>query len=669
MNVGGGGGVHRPLGPQAQPQQPQVKQPAVGNNQQPPQGKPGRAGRTLHNINSFNSQPVSNDLQQLQQWLNKLKGGAATAKPKPPPSQPLQQGNQQIVSPRQMDAAPEPASDLQMAQINGKQTAVIPEPDIDPTSTAPSDTMENPEPPPLSADQKAVLKDGLDNLGSTLELGKADIARLAHAQATENDASYFYQLGKLDIPPGGAREQQLKTGLTGLFAQVGGAGSTIAEEIKPTIVLDNVSRLASSRAINLPESLVVDLGALTHNEAERFIALAEVTGVPPKKAETLLRGFEALGQQFDLSTPELDSLLGDASRTVNTELSVEMDKAAQSLNLPPPLFNDLANAALAKNSQAFAAIGTQGGLRKEQLRDVLPKITSALTEIVKSPVITIEKLQRFTKDTAIQSQIYAAGKEFGLTPPQSLKLTAVFVDDDLSGYVNLAEDYGLGRNASKLLNKLADIADTQGQQALILATNNFPEIVEQRVLAKELGLQGKPVEWATTKPAPYKPPSRGPFDFLNKVGGMTPPQETAQADAGARAEAATKARNEVRFVRLFDELRHVQGEINKLDKAMRNPFFLVANPQANGKMQSLQQDERDIRVELGKIQQAGHAPSAQRAQEIKLLDELGNLKDELRNVEGMMKGSRFTAVFHQPAAKALKAQILSIEKQLDTLRG
>ncbi|MTI15520.1 hypothetical protein [Sansalvadorimonas verongulae] len=95
MNVGGGGGV-RPLGPQTQPQQPRVKQPAVGNSQQPPQGKLGQAGRILRNINSFNSQPVSNDLQQLQQWLNKLKGGPATSQQAP---------------------VQKPGSDLQMAQI------------------------------------------------------------------------------------------------------------------------------------------------------------------------------------------------------------------------------------------------------------------------------------------------------------------------------------------------------------------------------------------------------------------------------------------------------------------------------------------------------------------------------------------------------------------------
>ncbi|MTI15521.1 hypothetical protein [Sansalvadorimonas verongulae] len=550
------------------------------------------------------------------------------------------------------------------------------EPDTTPLAPQPPTEKPNleegteppPAPLPLSADQKTALKEGLDTLGRTLSLGKADIAKLAHAKASGNDAHYFYQLGKLDIPPDSSVAEQLKTGLAELFAQIQGDHSLIAKEIQPTLVLDDVSRLATSKAINLPASLVVDLGALTHNEVDRFIALAEATGVPQKKAEHLLRGLEAVGKRYDLSTSELDALLGDAARTVNTELSVEMNKAAKTLNLSPPLFNDLANAVVTKDSAAFAAIGEKEGLSKAQLKEVLPEVSRSLTEIGKSPVISLEKLRRFTKDTSIQNQIFAAGKEYGLTQPQSLKLAAAYVDTDLSGYVKLAEEYGLGKNASKLLNKLEEIETRQGTNALSLATNNFPEIVEQRVLARELGLQSKPVDWPTTTPAPFKPPLRGPFDFLGKVGGIMPPPDTSKADEAARAEAAAKTKNEVRFVKLFDELRHAQGEIKKLDEAMRNPFFQITHPQARDRLTKLQNHEHNIRAELNRIQEAGHAPSPQRAQEIKLLDQLGNLKEKLLNLEGMMKRNPFIAVFHRPAADILKGQIQGLETQLKQLR-
>ena len=668
MNVGGDGGVHRPLGPQVQPQQPQVKQPAVGNNHQSHQGKPGQAGRALHKINSFNSQPVSNDLQHLQQWLNNLKGGGpAPARPQP---QSLQGGDRQLISPGQTVDGPPMVSDLQMAQVNARQKAIASESDPRPS---PAPTLSSPEgslsPLPLSADQKKVLKEGLDKLEAVHNLPKADIARLAHARASGNEGLYFFQLGKLDIPPGSAAEQQLKAGFDDLFKQVNSVGSTIANEIKPTLVLDDVSRLAASKSINLPPALVVDLGALTNNETDRFIALAQATGVPQGKAETLLRGFEALGKQYDLSSSELDAMLGEAARTVNTEITVQMDNAAKSLNLPPPLFNDLANATLTKDPKAFAAIGEQGGLSKAQLKGILPKITKTLSDISKSPVLSREKLQRFTKDTSIQNQIYSAGKEFGLTQPQSLKLAAAYVDTDLSGYVKLADEYGLGRNASKLLNKLEAIETRQGTNALSLATNNYPDIVEQRVLAKELGLQARPVEWPTTKPAPFKPPGRGAFDFLSKVGSMTPPPDTSKADAAAKAEAAARAKNEVRLVKLVDELKQVRGQIKKLAKAMRNPFFVISNPKAKGKMKRLKSQEKAIRTELDKIQKAGHVPSPNRAKEIKLLDELGNLKDKLRNVRNMMQKKPFTQVFYKPVAGNLKRQIQAIESQLNKIRA
>ncbi|WP_281645659.1 hypothetical protein [Parendozoicomonas sp. Alg238-R29] len=706
MQVGGGGGV-RPLGPPTQ--QPQVQQPATKTDTQAPQTTPGRAGQTLHNVNSFNSQPVSNDLEQLQQWLNKLKGG-----------------NQPQQTPAQQTAISPQGSNLQQAQQNA-QTATAPQPTAtgssEPPSTPigetpptpaptpapapapapaptekpvgtqteapkppPEEPLEPPPPPPLTKNQKALLNKGLEKLGGTLGIGKADLARLTHAKATSNDALYFYQLGKLEIPPGSAKDRQLQTGLRKLFSAINSPGQPIAEAVKTTIVLDDVTKLAGSKAINLPPTLVVDLGALTSNEADRFVALAQAVGVPVQKAKTLLKGFAALGQQFDITPSELDSILGNASRTVNTTISVEMQKAARSMGISPELFNDLANAALTKDSKKFASIGQQAGLSRDQIKNILPKITNALSSLGKNPVITGEKLLRFTKDTSVQNQIYAAGKAVGLSQSQSITLAATFVDKGLSGYSGLAQEYGLKGNDLSLLNKLQNIEKQQGHNALRLATNNVESIIEQQALARELGLQTKSIGWGTTfKPAPLKPPSRGPFDFFNKIRSAIQSSlnnvkkagtEAAQAvtkaaqaaQAAAQAVDTAKVQNEIRFVKLSDELQNVRQNINKLKKAASHPLIRHSHPHVYDKLRGLQNQEHNIKAELDKIKNAGHAPSATRVREIKLIDKLDAMKERLAKMESLAKKNSFLSMFHQPAINDLKAKIKTLEERLEKLR-
>ena len=717
MNVGGGGGV-RPLSPpvqQPQGQDPKVQQPGVGSNQQAPQSRPGQAGRHLHNINNFNSQPVSNDFQQAQAWLNRVNGGSPT------PQQPAPQQSR-FLQPQQTFQQ-QPTSNLQQAQENGRNNAIAraeeraaakaaaekaaaekaaaeraaaekaaaeraaaervaaekaaAEAAAAAEKAAAEAAAEAAANKPLDADQKKILSTGLDRLGAVLDIDKSDMARLAHAKASGNDALFYYHTGKLDIPPGSAKAQQLQKGLDALIEASGGAYKAIAKEIQPTIILDDITRLASNKAIDLPPTLVIDLGALTNNEMDRFMALAQATGVPKDKAEKMLQGYKAIGQQFDISAAELDSILGKASRAVNTSISVAMNKVADKLNLSPELFNDLSNAVLRKDPKAFAAIGEKAGLSKSEIREVLPKITQALSAINKSSdVINGEKLQRFTKDTSLQNQITSAGKEFGLKPEQSLELAAAFTEMDLLGFVNVAQEYGLGRNASQFLNKLEDITKREGRDALTLATNNLEGVSEQRKLAQELGLQNNPVQWSTPSSSPYQPTQTSAqvkaaeAEATAKAEAAARAEAAAQAEAAAKAEAALKAKNEVRYVKLADDLRNVEGQIHKLERIMNNSLFRAKYPQGTAELNKLRNQEKNIRAELREIRNLGHTPTLDRAKEIKLLDQLEYHQNQLKEMEGYRKKfGRIGELTYAKKIQETKARIGHIQNELDKLRG
>lgn len=485
MNVGGGGGV-RPLSPpvqQPQGQEAQKQQPGVGSNQQAPQNRPGQAGRYLHNINNFSSQPVSNDFQQAQAWLNRVNGGSPT--PLQPTSnlqQAQENGRNNAIDRAEARAAEKAAAEKAAAEKAAAERIAAEKAAAELAAAekaaaeqaAAQAAAEAAANKPLDADQKKILSTGMERLGDILDIDKSDMARLTHAKASGNEALFYYHTGKLDIPPDSAKAQQLEKGLNALFEASGGANKAIAKEIQPTIILNDITRLASNKAIDLPPTLVIDLGALTNNEMDRFMALAQATGVPKDKAEKLLKGYEAIGQQFDISAAELDSILGEASRAVNTSISVAMDKAADKLNLSPELFNDLSNAVLRKDATSFAAIGEKAGQSKSQIREVLPKITQALSAINNnSDVVNGEKLQRFTQNASIQHQVASAGKEFGLKPEQSLELAAAFTEMDQLGFINVAQEYGLNLNASQFLSKLEDIIKREGRDALTLATNNL----------------------------------------------------------------------------------------------------------------------------------------------------------------------------------------------------
>ena len=525
MQVGGSGGV-RPLGPPSQ--QPQVQQPGAKTDPQVQQGTGStNAGPVLHSINNFSSQPVSTDLQHLQQWLNKLKGIEEPApkplpqpapkaepktnhKPEVPPEQHLSQrlppdilqrpvsaqevgfkkpDNQQTITETSKPAAPETPPVEVTTPV--EEPAVIEE-------------LEEPTPPTLSDKQKKLLNVGLDRLSEKLDIKKSDLARLTYAKASENGPQFFFQLGKLDIPPSSNKGKLLTAGLDKLFSAVNAPEEAIADGVTQTLVLDDVARLA--KAADIPASLVVDLGALTHNEIGRFKELAQAVGIPGDKAAKLLKGFEALAQQYDLDPQAFDQMMDDASRAINITVAKRMESAAAKLGLEPAVFNDMASAALTKNTARFVEVGKQAGLNRQQIQDVLPKVTRALAEVQAGPLITNEKVLRFTKDAAVQQMIADAGKEYGLSGDQSMNLAAAFVDDGLEGFVSVAKEYNLGRNSSELLNKFEAIEQQQGKGALSLSTNNIDDIAIQRRIVKDLKLQTNPIEWGTvSKPAPAKP--------------------------------------------------------------------------------------------------------------------------------------------------------------------
>ncbi|MCL6270358.1 hypothetical protein M3P05_10545 [Sansalvadorimonas sp. 2012CJ34-2] len=654
--VGGGGGV-RPLQPVTQ--QPPAQQQQVGNKPQAPQSQtPARAGSALNNVNNFSSQPVTTDLEQLQQWLNGLKN-----KDQPAPQQAFQEAGG-----RPQGSVPEPKplpSPAQPTQPSAPPQQIQTENRADQTShTEVESKPDTDKPPPpelpkeLDSTQKKRLHTGIKKLADKVGIKEADFARLAHAKASGNDAYYNFQLGKLDIPPTSAKGRLLEAGLEKLFSAIKAPGEAIADQVSKLVVIDDVSRLA--KAANIAPSLAVDLGALTYNEQDRFVELAQATGVPKEKAIKLLDGFEKLGEQYDLDARELDESLGNASAVVNASLSQAMKKEAGKLGLPLEVFNDLANAVLVKDTAKFIEIGARGGLSRGKIQALLPQITRGVATLRAKPAFTGEKILRHTRDTMVQRQLEGAGRNFGLSGEQSLQLVAALVDGGLSGYVDQAKEFGLERNSQDLLNMFESVEAQHGKGALSLSTNNIDSIVSQRKMMKELGLQTTPIQWRTTKPAPE--PGRGPFGPIGEIGSIFEEMGNSNPETVSNSALnAARNQNEVRYVLLTDKVQELDGQIDKLRKII-SPMFMLQGSQFKQKLNNLVRLRDDVVGQMKKIEQAGFKPAPERVQEIKNAQKINDLKEKVGKMENLAKTNPLSAVLFKPQISVLKTSIQDLKQ-------
>ncbi|CAM3754297.1 hypothetical protein [Parendozoicomonas haliclonae] len=690
MNVNGGGGV-RPLGPP--PQQTQVQK--TGPQSDPraaEQQRPGQSGPVINSVNQFTSQPVSNDLQQLQQWLNNLRNADRPELQKPLTSTPQQQPQ---VAPQQQPPSQEPHP-LQTAQKQKEQAPQAtkpenkPEPkktEAPPAKPAPAETAptkkpseekkaedkkppakpEIPPPPPeLTKKQSQMLTLGLSKMADSLDVNKSDLARLAFAKASGNDGQFFFQLGKMNHSPTSSMGKKIQMGLEKLFKAVDGPKARMADAVVPSIVADDVARMA--KASKLIPSQVLDLGALTHNEGDRFKELAGKMGIPADKADKIMDGFKALGNQFDLSAEELDKMLGQTSQSVNTFLGREFKSAAQSLKMEPQVFNDLANAVMTKDTGKFKKIAKEAGIDSSRVQQTLTNTTKALVNIRKNPAVSTEKLLRFSKDAGVQSRIESAGKEFGLKPDQAMMMAGAFVDEGLIGFAELSKEYGLKRS-NDFLNKLEEIEKQQGDGALMLSTNNVESIIAQRRLVKDLKLQTKPISWNTTDPAPFKPPHRGAFDFFKPVSTLLKSiqDSTTQAAGKIAAHNVQMASDKVRYAALNNDLKKVRGDIRSLEGKRRNPFLLIIRNKINNQLNGARRAEKRILDEIGKIKDRGNQPSPAEAAKLEIQGKLNELKDKYNNILEKTQKDPLVVMLSQSKVTHLKDQISVLEKQLKKL--
>ena len=661
--IGGTGGV-TPLQPTAQ--QPAVQQQQTENQTVVPQQQaPAKTGQTINNINNFNSQPVSTDLQQLQQWLVGLKNpGVATAQP--PPLQQAQANSRKkesVVQQQQTQTKPEQETEARthfQGRTGFNTSATITAPG---TEQALTETL---KPPELDSTQKKRLQVGIRKLAEKAGIGEANFARLVHAKATGNDAFYNYQLGKLNIPPTSAKGKLLETGLDKLFAAIKASDEAIADQTSKLIAVDDVGRLA--KAVGIAPTLAVDLGALTHNEQDRFLELAKATGVPREKAIKLLEGFKKLGEQFDMDAAELDEILGNASTAVNTALDKAMNQAADKLGLTPETFNKLANAVLTKNTSKFIQTGQQAGFTQNKIKSLLPQLSSEISTIQAKPAFTGEKILRYTQDIQVQQQIEKAGKGFGLSSEQTLQLTAALVDGGLSGFVDQAKEFGLKNNAQNLLNKLEAIEKQYGKGILSLATNNVDSVVAQRKAMKELGMQSKPIEWATIRRSPLTPRSkkiRGPFGKLGPFGSLGPVfggicicrGKTNIASKFEQSVQNVLNQNELRYVMLTDKAKALDKQIGQIKK-------FIFHHKVRGKLNRLTKERNEVAAQLKSLEESGIKPGPEQIQRIRKSQQLTNLREQLKEMEAISKKSRLHEFKLYGKIKDLKSQIRNLEQSL-----
>ena len=644
--VGGGGSV-RPLQPVTQPT-PAQQQQQVENKTSAPQQAPARAGSTINNVNNFSSEPVSTDISQLQQWLNGLKNR----------DQPTQQVTQQTATPQQTQVTPQHQATPFVPVNNQVITQTQPEGQ---QTTFPAGPTGGIQEEVLSKTQKKKLHLGVQKLAERLGIKQADFARLTLAKATGDDSFYNYQLGKMGIPPNSSKGRMLEAGLNKLFTAVNAPNGAIADQVSKLVAVDDVGQMA--KQLGIPSSLAVDLGALTNNEQDRFFGLAQAAGLPKGKAIQLLNGFQEIAQQYDMTAAELDNILGSASATVNKSLDKAMTMAADRLGLKPEVYNELANAALTKNTRQFAQVGIKAGFNQDQIKRLLPQISRSLTAIQAQPAFTGEKILRHSKDSLIQQQIENAGRNFGLSGAQSLQLAAALADEGLAGYVEQAKEFGMGRNSQGLLNQFEAIEQQHGKMVLGLATNNVDSIVSLRRMAKEAGLQAKPITWPVTKPIPRHPfvgRGRGPFTGLGGLGSILDNIRNKLPQNSQGISPTAQAQSETRYVMLVDKQRSLDKEIGQYEGMMRSPLFAH---KLRGHFNGLKQQRNNVAAQIRSLEESGIRPSVDRIQEINDTKRLTELRGELKELE---KFSNHPLMKWKLRGKInnLKSQIQNLERSL-----
>ena len=497
------------------------------------------------------------------------------------------------------------------------------------------------------------MRDGLNDLSTDLGISKTQLARLAHAHVNGNDEQYFFQLGKADIPPSSHQELQLKNGLDNLFHATNAPKETISKILVSTLILRDVLQLAQASGIE--RSLALDLGALTHNETDRFLELTKRFGIPDDKVEEILLEFKELAQQYDLNAAELDASLGGTALSIDIKLTEHINDAAATIGVQPHSFHDLANAVLTGDQKKFDTAAQKAGIPASSADSVFKQTKNSIDALLTNPAISSEKLTRFTEAAIVQHRIEEAGEALDLSAEQSIKLTAAYVDDGLEGFIDLAREYGFSRN-SAFFNQLKTIEQQWGGKvALTLATNNVEDIVLQRQLIKDLGLQKQPITWPTIKQPP-PPTTGGPDDNV--------------ANPGAAPDLQQVLTNTHRYVQLNAELTSIGSQISKLQTTpARLLLFPFQRRRINTQISALEQRAETIRNELLTLKQEKNTPSPAGIQKAGLQIQLQSFKKELEETRERLKTTpilrfplRAREVILTTSIKALNIKIKQLEE-------
>ncbi|CAM3754237.1 hypothetical protein [Parendozoicomonas haliclonae] len=418
-----------------------------------------------------------------------------------------------------------------------------------------------------------------------------------------------------------------------------------------TMAMQGMDHMA--RDLGIPPAAAHDFGRGIDQDRSRLMSLADQIGIPREQAMDFLKGMQRTGRQMDIPPDRMQAMMEHRSSETDTRLMEVMREEAGQLGIPPRRFMAMGNALMNNDKAFYMQLGQRAGLQPDQLEQLEGKIRMTFEQLEARPGIGGEKVMRMAMDDQIKTRVANAGKKLGIPPQESLRLAFTFIEEGAEGMKRFAAELKLANKADAFLQSLEQIKAQAPKEVVHRGIESFRDVKEQRHMAHQLGIDGKPMDWRTSGSDNQKPG----FAFMRPMARMM----RAVGDQDF---------NNIRHHKMEQLMEHNKKELQKFDDGKSALFSPELKAKAQQKADHLQEQNKALLSEFKKMEDAGTTPPPSKSVKIELAEQVDHLKQRIAYLTKLSSSMGDEGpMVHGPVIEDMKKNLDVAQNKLKALQG